>query len=59
MSEENQEQSFEDAFNELVDGPAEFEPATETAEEPTSEESDDAELSQREEEKEEGQEDSW
>jgi hypothetical protein len=39
MSEENQEQSFEDAFNELVDGDA---PATETTAEPAGEEIDDA-----------------
>jgi hypothetical protein len=50
MSEENQEQSFEDAFNELVDGPADSEPAAETIEEPTSEESQDGELQGQEEE---------
>ena len=56
MSEENQEQSFEDAFDELVDGPADAEPATETpetTEEPESEESDDGALQGQEEEEEE------
>lgn len=51
MSEENQEQSFEDAFDELVDGPADAEPAAETTEEPESEESEDGALQGQEEEK--------
>lgn len=58
MSEENQEQSFEDAFDELVDGPADAEPAaeapeaSETTEEPESQEIDDAELPEGQEEEE-------